>query len=138
MSGRSFFDTDVLVYSDQGDAPEKRRRSLELLADGRRARTGVVSTQVLQEYFVTVTRKLGVDAALARRKTEIFGRLHVVIPRLDDILGAIDLVRMHRLSFWDGLVIRSALVSGCSRLLSEDLQHGRRFDALEVVNPFVV
>lgn len=95
-----------------------------------------MSTQVLQEYFVAVTRKLGVSADLARRKTEIFARLHIVTPGVDDILGAIDLHRLHGLSFWDALVVRAALASRCVRLLSEDLQPGRRFDGLEVVNPF--
>ena len=56
---------------------------------------------------------------------------------LGDVLGAIDLHRLHRLSFWDALVVRAALASGCARLLSEDLQHGQRFEGLEVVNPFV-
>jgi predicted nucleic acid-binding protein len=56
MSGRSFFDTNILVYADDKAAPAKQRRDLELLATHRRARTGVLSLQVLQEYFVTVTR----------------------------------------------------------------------------------
>jgi len=134
--GRSFLDTNVLVYTDDEDSPEKKQRALELFAALRRQRTGGLSTQVLQEYFVTATRKLGVEAEVARRKTEIFGRLHLVTLGLEDVLGAIDLLRLHHLSFWDSLVVRAALVSGCSRLLSEDLQAGRRFERLEVVNPF--
>jgi predicted nucleic acid-binding protein len=134
--GRSFLDTNVLVYTDDESSPEKKRCALELFATLRRRRTGVLSTQVLQEYFVTATRKLGVEVEIARRKTEIFGRLHLVNLGLEDVLGAIDLLRLHQLSFWDALVVRAALVSGCSRLLSEDFQAGRRFDRLEVVNPF--
>jgi len=136
LTGRSFLDTNVLVYSDDQDEPAKQQISLDLLADCRRGRTGVVSTQVLQEYFVTATRKLGVAAAAARRKTELFSHMHVVTPGVDDILAAIDLHRLHGLSFWDGLIVRAALVSGCVRLFSEDMQHGRRFDGCEVVNPF--
>src|SRR5579862_2481004 len=71
MNVRSFFDTNVLIYADDKAAPAKQRRSLNLLAEHRRARSGVVSFQVLQEYFVTVTKKLHVDAALARRKVEL-------------------------------------------------------------------
>jgi predicted nucleic acid-binding protein len=134
--GRSFLDTNVLVYTDDEDSPSKKQRALELFAALRRQRTGVLSTQVLQEYFVTATRKLGVEAEVARRKTEIFGRLHLVTLGLEDVLGAVDLLRLHHLSFWDALVVRAALVSGCSRLLSEDLQAGRRFERLEVINPF--
>jgi predicted nucleic acid-binding protein len=137
MADRSFLDTNVLVYTDDHDSPDKRRRALDVYADCRRSRSGVVSTQVLQEYFATATRKLGVDAALARRKTEVFGRLHLVTLRLEDVLGAIDLLRLHQISFWDALVVRAAVAGGCSKLLSEDLQAGRRFDGVEVVNPFV-
>jgi predicted nucleic acid-binding protein len=136
MAGRSFLDTNVLVYTDDDDSPAKRRRALDLFAECRRSRQGVVSTQVLQEYFVTSTRKLGVDPVVARRKTEIFGRLHLVTLRLEDILGAIDLLRLHRFSFWDALILRAALASGCTRLYSEDLQHGQRVEGLEIVNPF--
>jgi len=136
MTARSFLDTNVLVYTDDRDAPEKQERALALVAECRKARTGVVSTQILQEYFVTATRKLGVASDVARRKTEIFGRLHLVSLGLGDVLGAADLHRLHGLSFWDALVLRAALVSGCTRLLSEDMQHAQRFDGLEIVNPF--
>ncbi len=67
MSARSFFDTNVLIYADDKAAPAKQRRALGLIAEHRRAGTGVVSLQVLQEYFVTITRKLQVDARTARR-----------------------------------------------------------------------
>lgn len=137
MSGRSFFDTNVLVYTDDEDAPDKRDRATALYEECHGKRQAVVSTQVLQEYFVTVTRKLGVAAEIARRKTELFGRMHLVRPDLQDLLGAVDLHRLHGFSFWDALVVRAALVSACRRLYTEDLQHGRRIDSLEVVNPFV-
>jgi predicted nucleic acid-binding protein len=136
MSERSFFDTNVLVYTDDHDAPAKQRRALDLLADARRAGSGVVSTQVLSEYFVTATRKLGVEAAIARRKVELFGHMHLAIIDLDDVLAAADLQRLHQLSFWDALVLRAAQETGCSVLYSEDLQDGRRFDATTVLNPF--
>jgi predicted nucleic acid-binding protein len=137
MSGRSFFDTNVLVYTDDQDAPDKRDRATALYEECHGNRQAVVSTQVLQEYFVTVTRKLGVAAEIARRKTELFGRMHLVRPDLQDLLGAVDLHRLHRFSFWDALIVRAALVSACRRLYTEDLQHGRKIDGLEVVNPFV-
>lgn len=136
MNGRSFFDANVLVYSDDGDAPEKQAVALEILARGRRDRKGVVSTQVLQEYFVSATRKLHVPAEAARRKVELFSRFDLVVVQLADIFAAIDLHRLHQIHFWDALVVRSALRSGCSRLYTEDLQSGRKFDGLEIVNPF--
>ncbi len=136
MPARSFFDTNVLIYADDKAVPAKQRRALDLIIEHRRARTGVVSLQVLQEYFVTVTRKLHVEPSIARRKVELLAEFHVAAPDVSDILAAIDLHRLHNLSFWDALVIRSARQSGCTVLFSEDMQHTRDIDGLQIVNPF--
>jgi predicted nucleic acid-binding protein len=136
MAARSFFDTNVIVYADDRSAPAKQRRALELLAEHRRAGTGVVSLQVLQEYFVTVTRKLHVDAAIARRKVELLAELDVAAPDLTDVLAAIDLHRLRGISFWDALILRAAKQSGCAVLFSEDLQHGSDVEGIRVVDPF--
>lgn len=136
MSARSFFDTNVLIYADDKAAPAKQRTALDLVAEHRRARTGVVSLQVLQEYFVTVTRKLHMDASIARRKVELLAEFDVAAPEVADILAAIDLHRLHRFSFWDALVLRAAKQAGCSILFSEDMQDVREIDGLQIVNPF--
>lgn len=136
MSARSFFDTNVLVCADDKAAPAKRKRAIELVADHRRAGTGVVSLQVLQEYFATVTRKLHVDPQIARRKVELLAEFDVVSPEVADILAAIDLLRLHRFSFWDALVLQAAKQAGCRVLFSEDLQEARQIDGIQVVNPF--
>ena len=136
MSARSFFDTNVLLYTDSSDAPAKRKRALELLAEHRLARTGVVSLQVLQEYFVAATRKLGVEVDVARRKVELFANFHVVVLDVEDVLAAIDLHRLHQVSFWDALIVRAAKQGGCPDVYSEDLQHGRTIDGVRIVNPF--
>jgi len=78
-----------------------------------------------------------VDARIARRKVELLAEFDVVSPELADILAAIDLHRLHGLSFWDALVVRSAKQAGCSVLLTEDFQHGREMEGLRIVNPFV-
>jgi predicted nucleic acid-binding protein len=137
MSVRSFFDTNILVYSDDKSAPSKQRRAVELVAEHRRAGTGVLSMQVLQEYFVTVTRKLGVEASIARRKVELLAEFDVASPDIGDILAAIDLHRLHGYSFWDSLVLRSAKQAGCSLLLTEDMQTDREIDGIRIVNPFL-
>jgi predicted nucleic acid-binding protein len=136
MSARSFFDTNVLVYTDDKAAPAKQRRALELVTEHRRAGSGVVSLQVLQEYFVTLTRKLHVDAGIARRKVELLAEFDVATPDVADIVAAIDLHRLHGFSFWDALILRSAKQAGCSVLLSEDLQQQREVDGVRIVNPF--
>jgi predicted nucleic acid-binding protein len=91
---------------------------------------------VLQEFFAAATAKLGLAAVDARRRIEIFARMDVVRLDVDDVLAAIDLHRLHELSIWDALVVRAALISGCRTLYTEDLQHGRRFEGLQIVDPF--
>jgi len=136
MTVRSFFDTNILVYADDKAAPAKQRRALDLVAEHRRARTGVVSLQVLQEYFATVTRKLRVDRSIARRKVELLAEFDVSAPEIADILAAIDLHRLHGFSFWDALVLRAAKQAGCRVLFSEGMQDAREIDGLQIVNPF--
>ncbi len=136
MSARSFFDTNVLVYADDSAAPAKQHRAVDLVAEHRREGTGVVSLQVLQEYFVTVTRKLKVDVRVARRKVELLAEFDVAAPEVADVLAAIDLHRLHSFSFWDALVVRAAGQTGCRILFSEDLQEGQEIDGVRVVNPF--
>src|SRR5208337_3251979 len=136
MTARSFFDTNIIVYGDDKSAPAKQRRALDLLAEHRRAGTGVVSLQVLQEYFVTVTKKLHVEARIARRKVELLAEFDVAALGLPDILAAIDLHRLHQFSFWDALILRAAMQTGCAVLFSEDMQQAREVDGVRIVNPF--
>jgi predicted nucleic acid-binding protein len=136
MSARSFLDTNILIHADDKEAPAKQRRALDLVAAHRRAGAGVVSLQVLQEHFVAVTRKLHVEASVARGKVELLAEFDVVAPQVPDVLAAIDLHRLHRFSFWDALILWSAKLAGCSVLLSEDFQEAREVDGLGIVNPF--
>jgi predicted nucleic acid-binding protein len=136
MTARCFVDSNVLVYSDDRRAGPKRDRARELIEDAMITGTGVLSLQVLQEYFAVSTKKLGLSADSARQKIEILSQLDIVILGVPDLLAAIDLHRLHQFSIWDALVIRAALNAGCRILYSEDLQDGRRIDGLEIVNPF--
>jgi predicted nucleic acid-binding protein len=136
MTARCFVDSNILLYADDRSAGPKRERARELIEEVMSTGTGVLSLQVLQEYFAVATKKLGVPAAGARQRIELLSRLDVVILGVEDILMAIDLHRLHQFSIWDALVIRAALNAGCRVLYSEDLQDGRRIDGLEIVNPF--
>jgi predicted nucleic acid-binding protein len=136
---RAFFDTNVLVYADDLNDPSKNTRARALVGEYLRSGSGVVSTQVLQEYFVTVTRKLktNLDFAAARRKVELLAEFEVAVPLVADILAAIDLHRKLGLSYWDSLVVRMASQSGCRVLFTEDLQHSQVIDGVQIVNPFL-
>lgn len=133
---RFFVDTNVLAYADDRDAPEKRARARDIVRSAFKQRSGVVSLQVLRELFVVATRKLDLSPVAARRRVELYARLDVVSLGLSDLLGAIDLTRLHSFSLWDALIFRAALIGGCEVLYSEDLQDGFRLEGLEVVNPF--
>ena len=136
-NSRTFLDTNVLVYSDDPRDPAKQQAALNLIKVHLRQRTGVVSLQVLQEYFVSATRKLKLDAALARRRVEVFAKFHIAEPTVNDVLAAIDLHRLHGFSYYDALVLRMAIQAGCRILLSEDMQHGQIVDGVRIVNPFL-
>jgi predicted nucleic acid-binding protein len=136
LADRVFVDTNVFVYADDDDTADKRDRARALLSELISRSQAVVSTQVLQEFFVVATRKLGLSKEDARRRVETFARLHVVLVRPELVLSAIDLHRLHSISFWDALVLRSAAVAGCARLLTEDLQHGQVIDGVRIENPF--
>jgi predicted nucleic acid-binding protein len=125
------------VYTDDQANSAKQKRALDILNVHKQSASGVVSLQVLQEYFVTVTRKYGVDPASARRKVELFATFDVVEPALTDVLSAIDLHRLRSLSYWDALVMHCARRAGCQQVLSEDMQHGQVIDGVRIVNPFI-
>lgn len=133
---RRFLDTNVLVYTDDGGDRRRARLALGAVQDAIESREGVVSTQVLQEYFSVTTRKLGTDPAVARRKVQLFATLEVVQVDVGLILGAVDVHRLHAISFWDALILQAAGRAGCEVLLTEDLQAGRSLSGLRIVDPF--
>jgi len=137
MNARSFLDTNILLYADDRASPKKQRRAIDLVGAALMDQRGVVSTQVVQEYFWVATRKLRLEVEMARRKVELICRLQRVVLDHDDVLAAIDLHRLHRLAFWDALIVRAALVARCEILYSEDFQDGARIQGLQIVNPFV-
>jgi len=136
MNVRSFLDTNVLIYTDDQRYPEKHQRACELVKEARSSGLGVISLQVLKEYFAAATRKLGVPLAVAKGKVEIFARLQVVTFEPGDILESIDLQESYQLSFWDAMILHAARKADCRILLSEDLNPGARLAGVEIQNPF--
>ncbi|HVK88692.1 MAG TPA: PIN domain-containing protein [Kofleriaceae bacterium] len=136
MADRVFIDTNVLVYADDPSGGVKRDRAIDVLSALVTDERAVLSTQVLQEYFVVATRKVGLAPEQARRRVEVLSKLDVVVVRPELIVAAIDLHRLHSISFWDALVVRAASVAGCACILSEDLNGGQSIDGVTIVNPF--
>jgi predicted nucleic acid-binding protein len=136
MSATAFLDTNILLYADDGAESVKREQAQTLIRRVLRDGNGRISLQVLQEYFAVATRKLGIEASMARRRVELYARMDVVRLEPNDLLAAIDLHRLHQFSIWDALILRAAMISGCRVLYTEDLQAGFRLDSLSIVNPF--
>lgn len=130
-----FVDTNVLVYLFDADAPAKQAVARDLIAAGRL----VLSSQVLSEFYVTVTRKLArpLDAATGRRAVADLCAFPVREVTANLVQAAILRSGDARLSYWDALIVESALEAGATVLLTEDLQHGQVIGGLRVHNPFL-
>ena len=138
MTERTFVDTNVWVYAVDEADPAKHVRALSLLTPSPESDL-VVSTQVLMEFYVVVTRKLvtPLSDAAAQAMVEEMARLPVVPADAQLVVSAISGSREWRISLWDALIVRAAEVSGCGRLLSEDLANGAVYGSVRVDNPFL-
>ncbi len=135
----TFVDTNILVYAEDRDAGEKHEAARDLITDLWHSGDGVVSVQVLQEFFVNVTRKVPrpVDPVEARAIVEQYLTWRVVQNTGALLLAGIRLASSLQISFWDALLIQAALDEGCERIWTEDLSHGRRVGDLTILNPFL-
>lgn len=136
MPGRVFLDTNVLVYAQDAGAPAKQRKSREIIAQLATNVDGVISTQVLQEFFVAATGKIGVPALAAKGIIKTFNVFEIVQVSPALIQEAIDCSILNQLSFWDALILASAASAGCSTVLSEDLNDGQEILGVKVQNPY--
>ncbi|HZR54307.1 MAG TPA: PIN domain-containing protein [Streptosporangiaceae bacterium] len=135
---RTFIDTNVLVYAHDTDAGDRHAAAKVLLARLWDNRSGFLSTQVLQEFYAVVTRKFkpAMPRPKARAIVAAYGEWCAVATDPQLIVSASRLEEEHTLAFWDALIVQAAIQAGAERLLSEDLQDGRRFGALAIENPF--
>lgn len=138
MKERVFLDTNVLVYLFDADAPAKQQRARALLSIHELRAQMILSTQVLQEFYVSVTRELAspLDPDTALKAVQDLGVFPVVQIDTPLILLAIQRSRKAKVSFWDALILESALVAGTTLLYSEDFQDGAVFGKLRIENPF--
>ncbi|MFT4043856.1 MAG: PIN domain-containing protein [Gordonia sp. (in: high G+C Gram-positive bacteria)] len=137
MSGE-FVDTNVLLYAYDGGGDPRHDRAAKLVADLGRARRGVLSVQVLQEFYVNVTRKVAVPMSpvKAQESLRVLSRWPVHSPLASDVIAATEIAESAQLSFWDAMVIRSAERMGCDVLWSEDLNAGQKVSGVRILNPF--
>ncbi len=140
MSDKYFVDTNILMYAHDTAAGAKHQRAKALVEELWRDRSGVVSTQVLQELSVNLRRKAGRPADLKTTREIITDYLawDVVTNTGESILEALEFEERYRISFWDALVLQAAEASGAAVLYSEDLSDGQTYRGVRVVNPLNV
>jgi len=132
-----FIDTNILVYSlDQFD-PIKQKKCRSLLKTLTGNLQGVISTQVMQEFYVTTVKKLGADPLLIKDILHAYGRFETVVITPDIVKEAIDCNIINRLSFWDSLIVVAAESAQCESLWTEDLNDGQVIRGVQVRNPFI-
>ena len=134
-----FVDTNVLIYAHDQSAGTKHERAKQLLGVLWENRKGCLSVQVLQEFYVNVTQKVPEPLApeVATQVIADLSTWQVHQPGVKDVLDAITLQSRHRLSFWDAMILASAMALGCEILWSEDLNPGQTYATVVVNNPFV-
>ena len=138
MSDKHFVDTNILMYAHDTSAGAKHDQAKSLVEDLWRSRSGVLSTQVLQELCVNLRRKAGRPLDLKATREIVLDYLswEVVVNTSESVLEAMEIEERHGISFWDALVIQAAESAGAAVLYSEDLSHNQMYGGVRIVNPF--
>ena len=138
LQGDCFLDTNILVYAYDRSAGDKHILAAKLVEGCWENENGCLSIQVLQEFFVNITRKIPtpLDHQTARQIVADLAHWRLQSPGASDLLQAIDLQQSYRLSFWDAMVVQGATILGCKQLLSEDLNNGQVCGKVQIINPF--
>ena len=139
MSDSFFVDTNILVYAHDRGSERKHRAAKELVTKLWQERSGVLSTQVLQEFYVNIRRKAEhpVGTAVARRLIEDYLSWNVVVNDGVAVLKAMDFEKRYKISFWDALIVEAANAANVMILYTEDLNHGQTYGMVEACNPFI-
>jgi predicted nucleic acid-binding protein len=137
--GKVFVDTNIIVYAYDVSAGEKHRKAVEIMKDIWSTGYGIISSQVLQEFFVNVTRKIAkpLNVLTAKEIVKDLLKWKTVSINGEIILEAIDIHNEHKYSFWDSAIIAAAIEGGAGVLLSEDLTNKQQIKGLVIKNPFI-
>ena len=138
MSGKSFVDTNVLVYAHDALAGPKHLRARQVVEDLWNSGTGVLSTQVLQELSINVRRKARHPLSWkeTRRMVEDYLNWEIVVNDAASVLQALSFEERYKVSFWDALILQAAETAGVDVVLSEDLSAGQKYGSFRIENPF--
>lgn len=138
MSGKVFIDTNILIYAHDLDAGEKHTIAATILKNLWETETGIISAQVLQEFYVNATRKIPfpLPKSKAREIIQSYLTWHVELNDIKTIFAASEFEERYNLSFWDALIVAAACNAKVEKILTEDLNHGQRIEGVFIENPF--
>lgn len=139
MTDRTFVDTNILVYAHDIDAGNRHESAKRAITELWENRSGVLSTQVIQEFYVTLTRKIPtpLKKSTVIRIIKSFLNWDIVINDAPIILQAFEIEETYNLSFWDALIVSAAYSRNVTTILTEDLNHGQSVEGMLIVNPFM-
>ena len=132
-----FIDTNILVYAVDNCNLKKRNKARDILKETVKSNSFVISTQVLQEFYVIGTTKLKIDPILAKNILHTFENIEIVSIDIFLIKEAIDTSVLNKISFWDALIIVSAENAKCEKIYTEDLNHGQIIRGVKIENPLL-
>jgi predicted nucleic acid-binding protein len=131
-----FIDTNILIYSIDGKDKKKQTLARTLLRKLIKTSAGVISTQVIQEFYVVATTRLKLNPRTAKRMASILRDFEVVKIDENIINEAMDISALDQISFWDSLIISSATSANCENIYTEDLNHSQSINGITIINPF--
>jgi predicted nucleic acid-binding protein len=137
MSDKTFVDTNVLVYAHDSDAGKKHEKAKKTIIGLWETEAGVISTQVLQEFYVTLTRKVPtpLKKSQARRILNNYMAWEVAVNNEKTVLQAIEIEENYNISFWNAMIVSAAYLKNAAIILTEDLNEGQIIEGITIVNP---
>lgn len=136
-NNKIFIDTNILIYSLDQFNPEKKLQARSILNRVMKHHTGVISTQVMQEFYVGATQKMHGDPVIIKGVLNQLLHFELIQVSPELIFSAIDCSILNRLSFWDALIISTAASARCEEIWTEDLNHNQIVLGVRIVNPFI-
>ena len=139
MTDKVFLDTNILVYAHDLDADDKHGLAVDIISKLWESRNGVLSNQVLQEFYVTLTRKVPspLSKLEARKLVQKYSNWHIILNDPSIISQASEIEESYNISFWDALIVSAAYSQNVPTILTEDLNHGQIIEGIFIQNPFV-
>lgn len=135
---KTFLDSNIIVYANDATDEQKQETAINLIQKHMREGSGVISTQVMQEYADNAIQKLGQAVPVVMHQLHLLESLSVVVIKPELVRRGLEIKTLYGLSYWDSLIVAVAESAGCSQVLSEDLNSGQSYCGMRWVNPFMV